>query len=645
LGAIAFAFSGVSVSEVVYTNYQPGFALLPWALLLFLRVREAPRTGLTALSLAFGLLFLAGDVITSSLAIGLCVLWTLMEVPRAQWGGLLRSGAAAVGLGVLIALPQIAATVAWVPHTTRSVLGVRFWEALIYSVSPFRLLELVVPFPFSSSAGAEAYRAWGLGVFDGKPAGFFLTFYCGALPVFGLMLARRERRGAERFALALMGISLLIAVPGVLLKRLAPMAVFPLPLRYPEKVMVLFTLGLAILAAIGFDRLRRGERLGRWALVVAAILASIAAVATFWPETTGAAAISLVGGPLDVAALAGREIASSFAGGGLLWTASLLAAWGLWTPSAPRAAVPLAIVVLTLVPIAANRRIAASYAEEDLLAPPAFARWVRREDPEGRFRVLGEPLFRAESRRERRIMSADPGHLLYYARNFDNYTHALWGIGTVFNNDFDHGDLSRLDTLRKISFAASQYRDSQSFWSTYALRFGVSYPDLEPIAGFRRIGGDALQVWSVNETALPAIRLAEKWREASSAVEAGASVAAIAPSEVLVETGRRAAGENSGRVAVRSQSPERLDLEVEPAKPGYLFVLRGYWPFRRVTVDGKPVETFPAQVAFTAVPIPAGRHEVAWEERLPGSPVSWAGPFAFLAVAAVASWRRGARPA
>jgi hypothetical protein len=191
-----------------------------------------------------------------------------------------------------------------------------------------------------------------------------------------------------------------------------------------------------------------------------------------------------------------------------------------------------------------------------------------------------------------------------------------------------------------MSFAAGLYRDSQSFWSTYALRFGVSYSDLEPIAGFRRVGGDALQVWSVNENALPSIRLAEKWREVSSAMEAGASVAAIAPSEVLVETGSRAAGENSGRVVVRSQSPERLDLEIEAARPGYLFVLRGYWPFRRVTVDGEPVETYPAQIAFTAVPVPAGRHAVAWEERLPGGPLSWAGPLAFAAVAGLAMRRR-----
>jgi hypothetical protein len=545
----------------------------------------------------------------------------------------------ATGLGLLLALPQIVATAAWIPHTTRSVLGLKVWEAFIYSVSPFRLLELFVPFPFTRAVAMEVHTAWGLGVFDGRPVGFFLSFYAGALPVLGIVLARRERGGPARFALVLLGISLLLAVPGVFLKKYLPNMTFPIPLRYPEKVMVVFTLGLAILAAFAYDRIRRDGTPGRWTIFVAAILAAVSVAATRAPETVGSVAVAITGSHPDAAAMAGRVIGESFAIGGLLWALSLLATAAL-TPTASVRLVFLGVAILTLVPLVATRRLAESFSEEEMFAPPAFVRWVRKQDPDGAFRVLGESFYRAPSSFETPKYEADPGQIQYATRNFDQYTHAMWGVGTVFNNDFDHGDLSRLDTLRKMSFAAGLYRDSQSFWSTYALRFGVSYSDLEPIAGFRRVGGDALQVWSVNENALPSIRLAEKWREVSSAMEAGASVAAIAPSEVLVETGSRAAGENSGRVVVRSQSPERLDLEIEAARPGYLFVLRGYWPFRRVTVDGEPVETYPAQIAFTAVPVPAGRHAVAWEERLPGGPLSWAGPLAFAAVAGLAMRRR-----
>jgi hypothetical protein len=46
-------------------------------------------------------------------------------------------------------------------------------------------------------------------------------------------------------------------------------------------------------------------------------------------------------------------------------------------------------------------------------------------------------------------------------------------------------------------------------------------------------------------------------------------------------------------------------------------------------VDGNETETFPANIAFSAVPIPAGRHRIEWEERLPGWEVSRLGPLAF----------------
>jgi hypothetical protein len=53
-----------------------------------------------------------------------------------------------------------------------------------------------------------------------------------------------------------------------------------------------------------------------------------------------------------------------------------------------------------------------------------------------------------------------------------------------------------------------------------------------------------------------------------------------------------------------------------------------------VEVDGRPVEPVPAQLAFTAVPVPAGRHSIQWEERLPAASVSRWGPVLFVLFAA-----------
>jgi hypothetical protein len=70
-------------------------------------------------------------------------------------------------------------------------------------------------------------------------------------------------------------------------------------------------------------------------------------------------------------------------------------------------------------------------------------------------------------------------------------------------------------------------------------------------------------------------------------------------------------------------------MEVEAPDPTWLFVLRAYWPYRSVEIDGSPVEAVPAQLAFTAVPIAAGRHRLVWREELPGLGLSMWGPVLF----------------
>jgi hypothetical protein len=60
--------------------------------------------------------------------------------------------------------------------------------------------------------------------------------------------------------------------------------------------------------------------------------------------------------------------------------------------------------------------------------------------------------------------------------------------------------------------------------------------------------------------------------------------------------------------------------------PSWLFVLRGDWSYRTVLVDGSPAEVSPAQIAFAAVPVPAGEHRVEWRENVPGLEVSRWGP-------------------
>ncbi|HLN57560.1 MAG TPA: hypothetical protein VK416_03310, partial [Thermoanaerobaculia bacterium] len=90
------------------------------------------------------------------------------------------------------------------------------------------------------------------------------------------------------------------------------------------------------------------------------------------------------------------------------------------------------------------------------------------------------------------------------------------------------------------------------------------------------------------------------------------------------------------------KTPERLRVGVEAPDATWLFVLRDYWEHRTVLVDGKPAEDVPAQLAFSAVRVPAGRHVIDWTEEVPGGSVSRWGTVLFAIVAAVLATRSGA---
>jgi len=295
----------------------------------------------------------------------------------------------------------------------------------------------------------------------------------------------------------------------------------------------------------------------------------------------------------------------------------------------------ISLALLTLVPILANRRIGQTFREEALFAPTPFERFIRRADPNGAFRTVGEPHYRPASALEMEQGGTDQAHLEYTRRNWSQYMHSLWRRGTVFNDDFDNGDLSRLESLRRISVVASSYMDAQAFFGTLALRWGIRFRDQLPLAGFHRVRGDGLMDWDEHERAYPDIRLLTSWRE-ETGLPALNAINQLTPGQVVIESGARRLGTaRPGRLRILEKSPERLRLETETPDPTWLFVLRGFWNHRSVLLDGLPVEDFPAQVAFSAVRVPAGRHTIEWRELVPGGSVSRWGPVLFGLAAAL----------
>ncbi len=567
-------------------------------------------------------MFLAGDVFTIGMAILASCLWILVEVERPDRWRQMGLLSVALLLAALLAAPQILATFLWVPDTNRAALGMQLRESLFFSIHPLRLLELVVPFPFGASWSLDDTAIWGLPVFRYKAMGMFTSLYAGAFAIIALVATRKTRSPGFRFGRLLFLVALLISVPPSLVPQAWEKLPSPLPLRNPEKFSVVLIFSLAVVAGLAFERLRSGTARRRWILAAAAGLAALAGAAALFPGPVGRAAATAVGNA-HYAATASRELPGALAEAGLLWIAAVVALDRLRRPS--RVAVAISLALLTAAPIAANRKIARTLHETEVFSPTPIAMRMARMDPSGAFRTLGESLYFAPSALDR--LYPDDVYTESGRRTWLQHAQALWGRGSVFNNDFDVGDFSRLQALRRLSVAAGAYRDSQTFYANFGLRWGVRFHDQKPLAGYRPFGRDVRQYFDELPEALPDIRLARTWVEEARVLDALTRVPQLQPEEAVLETGRRARGSaRSGIVHVLVKDPERIVVETVTPDPSWLFVLRGFWSYRDVFVDGRPVEVVPAQVAFSAVPVPAGRHRIEWKELLPGSGVSRYGP-------------------
>lgn len=624
VGATTYVFSGVVVAEVFFPHILPGMALLPW--ITWAVARPSPTRGRKLLVLAslLSLLLLAGDVFTIGMALLCAGLWILLEVePRERWSEIVILALAGILAG-LVALPQIVASAFWIPETNRAVSGILIRNSAFFSIHPLRLLELVVPYPFGRTWTLDNAYVWGWPVFRGKAMGLFTTLYAGAFGAIAVVACLRVRDRGARFARTLFALALLLAVPFSLLPASWENRPSPLPLRNPEKFATMLTFAVAILAALALDRFRGGLTRPRWTLGVAVLLTAFAAGIALFPAAAGRAAVWIAGANPRHAEAAARTLPDALAEAGILWVATVIAIE--LVSRGARAPLAAGLALLALVPILANRKIARTLTELEVFGPTTFARFLNRADPRGEYRTLGESMYR-EQRIALGYAGYDDEFLDVSRRLWIHQVPVLWGRGTVLNVDFDVGDFSRVESLRRFSVLAAGYADSAPFFESLSLRWGIRFRDQAPLPGFRPFAGDYLQLWDVNPRALPHVRLVEKWREETTPVASVAALPNVVRGEIVVESGVKRTGlARPGRVEVLRNGPEHLEARVEAPDPTWLFVLRGFWEYRRVLLDGRPVETFPAQLAFSAVAIPAGRHTVEWTEEVPGLGVSRYGP-------------------
>lgn len=612
----ACALCGVTAST---TNLSASFlALAPLAALLFAWQAWLGGGGRVALAATAGLAALCGmtaGVEAAACGAVLVVAFTLVSSHRplsARLVGLATAGVTAL----LVSAPS------WLPalgliHGSARGAGLGLDEVAAWSLSPRRLPEIVVPGLLGRIDSLTDASFWGRRI-EGEFSPLFVSIAIG--PVVAMLAARGLIGGPLPAALRRVLASLAIASVVLALGRHLPGAgllteIVHLPVRYPVKLLMLSVVPVALLAGSGLDALAADPASKRraWTLSMAglAILLGLGTLAIFLsPEQFARAAGAWfqqdVSGSLApmraVLAMACAQAA----------TAALLVHL---VASARRALVLLAIPALAaagLVRITTDAMPtmpAAALSEE-----PAAIPLLREALGDGRFCRIDDLSATV------RVSSSDTRDAVrWYLETMRMSTVTRWGIPLVFTPDLDRLGPRRLAWMTTLLPGLDWPRRLALLRSASVTVVGSRTPTevdgLEPVD----IGRDDAWAYLVTGTSDP-VRMITSARFVASEREAVA--ATTDPSRdprsevVIVSPGR-----GSGPPCEARVHPTRLGLlaeqqwTTESDCDAFLVLAIPFQAGIEARVDGRPAEILPADVAFCAVPVPAGRHVVSWRWR------------------------------
>lgn len=555
---------------------------LPWVLLAGERFLAEPNGRHTALlGVLIGLMGLAGHpeaALFGALGAAAVVLARAASEPRlrpARLGGFALASLVALGVAAVGVFPFLdLARQSYSYHLARDASA---FGAMFEGLGPWQVWRQVFRHAFSA-IGAEGHN-YNLGI---GTAGLLLAgFGLAQVPV---------RRVALPLLVAGL-LALLVLPPGNLLPA-PPVA------ANNFYVMAVPALGLALLAGAGIDRLlpARG-RVVAMATASAGVLAAVAARVALGDQ-------AITGRPdWDWAAVAGV----------LALVPLVVAAWRrpAWAPAC-RA---LAAVLVGLQGVAALR-----YLNPPRPALAAYERplhaWLRTATPAGRVAgggVMLPDVHAATGLETPELMEA------FLPRRFVTYFEAL-------NQD---------EARRGVMFLVRPTADP--LWLDLAnVGWLLVRPDGQP-AGLGPLVAaqperyalattlDGVAVYQ-NRTALPRAWVAYDAafvaddRDGLAAARAVTALGPAARRKLVVETadGLAPAGWTPdpamapSAAAVVRRAPNEVVVQASLARPGWLFLADGWHPGWTATVGGRPLPILPADTAFRAVLLPAGRHEVAF---------------------------------
>jgi hypothetical protein len=629
-GALVYALGGFYLSTMNLYVYLQAAAWAPWVVSGLLRSAEGSVRGRVAgaILVALALSTTGAEIVLQAILVGAVFAFSRRESIR------LARVATSVALGFGLAGPTLAAMRNAVAGSARAE-GFPTDVVLAQSIHPLTLLQVLVGNLLGDLLNLPN-RWWGENFF---PLGFpyVLSLYLGAA-VMAVAVVGALHGATMRARVTLLAVLAVAASIG----RWAGLAtlVDALPLlrlfRFPSKVFFTCHLSVAVLVALGLDRLRGGHPRVAWRTLAAVSLGlgGLLTAAPALPHVFPAFTRWFLAGFLPPSyslperlATGGAILSDAAVGGWIVGALGLVALLVLADRLEARKAalVPLALMTTDLLRTGAG------------LNPMATASFYRLSPQMSR--VV------AEIRRGGgRAFTCDPasGPAYFDARRYhvdhDAWTFAVlmetltpafnvsFGVPTAYSRDLTMlvpvERVLSMDELGPGAFEAIADRVRRAGVAVVVSPDPVSSPALRlrEVSRPARTAPLAIHVYDLDRP-LPLRALARAVRAVASpteAIEVASQPGFQESGGVAVEGMLQPVAGAEGQALVVRDGAERIEMQVVADRPSVVVVRDAFAPGWSATVNGERAPVLRADGRHRAVPVPAGTSRVLLSYRPPG---------------------------
>jgi len=648
--AALWVTSGPLLSLVNLYHHFAGATWIPWVLLAAQLATQSPtRARALAWGAAMAAQILAGSADMCAMTGGLLAILLLTKLrwrtPRDPINRrLLGCAAFAIVFALALSAAQWLPTLDIARHSARWELPER--ARTYFSVHPTALVQTLLPISLYDLPLRDELHGV---LFERMREPLLRSLYLG-LPAVALVAAAfcGPPRVPRRLIAGLAAGAVLLALGRHFAAYDLVIALVPWLriLRYPEKLMVVAALAWALLAGSGFDAWRAGRdtSCGRWSwrlqvpLLGGAGLGMVALLLALHPLPlleTVLAEPGVAAGPDAFLAPEAIRLATTL---GLTLVVLALAigrsraAGSVWLPGA--------VALLCVLDLGLQHRELNPTAFKELFTyRPPFLKELTAGDGQ-RVYVVD---YHVEGKGERFLGRADAYEMARYLPGWSARASgalamrmsmippvaAGWGIESSYEQDVRGLYPRYLTALTDAVIALEGTPVHTRLLQIGAVGHVVSlhekgFDGLRPVTSFDGLLADPTRVFEVPDP-LPrsyAVSGVQVVR-GHAAIERLLGASFDPTREIVLPEGSARSADPSfhGTSQVVERTADRVRLEAELNQPGYVVLVDGYDPGWRAEVDGQRVPVLRANVAFRAVPVPAGRHVIELVYRPPA--VTW----------------------